>query len=469
MIIFPLLCVMALIGRNDFTSIGEILDEQQDSEHLLSVKQHQTSSKSRLLYSDSDTLEETFVSMMSTVAGNGIVSSTGDRGAATSASINEPNDVAVDASGNIYLTEGCNVRKVIQSTGNITTTAGTGSCGYNGDNIQGTAAGLDSPYGIATDLSGNIYIADSGSNRIRLLNTSTGIITTVAGTGSSGSSGDGSAATSATLSYPAGIAVDTSGNIYIGFYSKVRKVISATGIITTLISVSGIESIAVHTSGNVFITAYNQNKVYKYTVSSDDLTVVAGTGSGSSTGDGGQATSATINGPTGVALDASGNIYIVEYSGYRVRKVTVSTGIIDHLAGDGVGQYSGDGGSPLLASIHNSRGIDIDASRNVYIADSSNERIRFFGQNFAPTVHPTGQPSTQPSSTPTNPSGQPSRQPLSQPSQQPTTQPTSMPSSQPSSHPSGQPSGQVSFNLGLNFIRLKNFHALFFIVMIRVL
>ena len=218
--------------------------------------------------------------------------------------------MAVDASGNLYIADTGNNRiRKVSATGIITTVAGNGSAGYSGDGGPATSAQLDGPEGVAVDGSGNLYIADTCNNRIRKVS-ATGIITTVAGNGSAGYSGDGGPATSAQLSLPAGVAVDGSGNLYIADSgnNRIRKV-SATGIITT----------------------------------------VAGNGSPGYSGDGGPATSAQLNQPAGVAVDASGNLYIADSSNNRIRKVS-ATGIITTVAGNGFDGYSGDGGPATSAA-----------------------------------------------------------------------------------------------------------------------
>jgi hypothetical protein len=234
-------------------------------------------------------LPTSYINIMSTVVGTGTSISSGDGGLATAGSIHSPRGIVFDVSGNYYIAEGdgCRVRKVTHSTGYITTVVGTGSCSFSGDGGKGTAASLNYPWGIAVDSSGNIYIADSANHRVRLVTNSTGIITTVAGTGTSGYSGAGGAATSATLQDPRGIALDSSGNLYIADWSNscVQKVTHATGIITTLVTVSYPEAITVDTSGNIFMACPQSHIVRKYTVSSGVLTVVAGTGTGSSTGE----------------------------------------------------------------------------------------------------------------------------------------------------------------------------------------
>jgi trimeric autotransporter adhesin len=263
-----------------------------------------------------------------------------DGGQAKLAVLDNPYGVAVDASGNIYIADTYNyrIRLVTKSTGIITTVVGTGSYGYSGDGGLATSALLRTPYSVAVDASGNIYIAYSDSLCIRLVTKSTGIITTVAGNGTRGYSGDGGLATSTTLGYPYGVAVDASGNIYIagsGIH-RIRLVTKSTGIITS----------------------------------------VAGTGSYGYSGDGGLATSATFNDPNGVAVDASGNIYIADSGNHRIRLVMKSTGIITSVAGTGSYGYSGDGGLATSAALSRPYGVAVDASGNIYIADTYNYRIR---------------------------------------------------------------------------------------------
>jgi hypothetical protein len=274
--------------------------------------------------------------MISTVAGNGIGGDSGDGGAATAAQLWDPRGVAVDAAGKLYIADSGRhrIRKVTPD-GIITTVAGNGIEGYSGDGGAATAASLRWPYGVAVDATGNLYIADADNHRIRKV-TQDGIITTVAGNGIGGYSGDGGAATAASLYYPRDVAVDAAGNLYIADSDnhRIRKVTSA-GIITT----------------------------------------VAGKGTGGYSGDGGAATSASLLWPHGVAVDATGNLYIADKNNNRIRKVTPS-GIISTVAGNGAYGYSGDGGPATAASLQWPHGVAVDAAGNLYIADTSNHRIR---------------------------------------------------------------------------------------------
>jgi sugar lactone lactonase YvrE len=269
--------------------------------------------------------------VITTVAGGG---SGGDGGAATNASLNSPYGVALDASGNLYIAdEGNNRIRKVDGTGKITTVAGTNSGGYSGDGGAAACAKLNIPFGVALDFVGNLYIADTGNNRIRKVDTN-GVITTVAGTNKSGFSGDGGTATNAMLYSPAGVAVDSSGNLYIADYSnnRIRKV-DTNGVITT----------------------------------------VAGGGSG---GDGGAATSAGLFDPSGVALDAFGDLFIADYNNNRIRKVD-AYGFISTAAGTGNTLSAlGDGGAPTNAGLSSPFGVAVDAYGNLYIADLGHVRVR---------------------------------------------------------------------------------------------
>ena len=268
--------------------------------------------------------------VISTVAGNGTYTYSGDNGLATAAGFSYPACIAVDGEGNLYVTDSGRIRKVSLS-GVITTVAGTGIYGYNGDNRPAISAYLYGPQGIAVDPAGNLFIADYSNHRVRRV-APDGTITTYAGTGERGFGGDGGLATAALLNYPWAVAVDGAGNLYIADRGNylVRKVTRA-GIIST----------------------------------------VAGNRQCCSGGDGSPATSARVN-PYGVAVDASGSLYIATYS--TVRKVSAD-GIISTIAGTGRSGYSGDGGIATSAEL-GAYGLAVDRSGNVYLADYANHRIR---------------------------------------------------------------------------------------------
>ena len=329
--------------------------------------------------------------VISTVAGNGTGGYSGDNGPATSAELYNPAGVAVDGSGNIYIADKFNNRiRKVSTSGTISTVAGNGTPGYSGDGAAATSAQLNSPNRVAVDGSGNIYIVDLQNSVIRKVSTG-GVISTVAGNGTGGYSGDGAAAASAKLNGPSGVVVDGSGNIYIadGGNNVIRKV-STSGDISTVagngtLGYSGdggaatsaqfiTIDVAVDGSGNIYIVDNNNNVIRKVSTSGV-ISTVAGNGTGGYSGDGAAATSAKLQYPTGVAVDGSGNIYIADFNNNRIRKVSTS-GVISTVAGNGTAGYSGDGGAATSAQLFQPFGVAVDGSGNIYIAEQGNNVIR---------------------------------------------------------------------------------------------
>ena len=411
-----------------------------------------------------------------TVAGTGSDGFSGDNGAATSAQISKVGGLNVDGKGDNYFAdyENNRIRKVTASTGIITTIAGTGSPGYSGDNGAATSAQLNSVYGVAVAASGDVYIADSYNSCIRKVTVSTGIITTIAGIGNYEQKptygGDNGAATSAQLSICVGVALDASGNVYIAdtTNSRIRKVTVSTGIINTIAGTgtnayggdNGAAAsaqlyypfgVAVDASGNVYIADTYNFRIRKVTASTGIITTIAGTGTNAYSGDNGYAINAQISYIYGVAIDGMDNVYIADNGINRIRKVTVSTGIITRIAGTGSAAYSGDNGAATSAQLNGPFGVAVDASGNVYIADSNNYRIRQLtsaptsSPTAAPSVSPTASPSAAPSVSPTAcPSAAPSVSPTACPSGAPSMTPTASPSAAPSMSPTACPSGAPS-------------------------
>jgi len=328
---------------------------------------------------------------ISTVAGNGVYSYSGDGGPAAKAEAYVPQGVAVDASGNRYIADSGNhvVRKVA-ANGTITTIAGNGTAGFGGDGGSAASSQLNTPTGVAVDKSGNIYIADSGNNRVRKI-APNGSISTFAGTGAAGFAGDGGAAASAQLYTPFGLAVDASGNLYIAELgnSRVRK-ISTAGTITTVAgngtsAFSGDggpavnaelnypEAVAVDSAGNIYI-ADTLNYRVRMVTAGGLIDTVAGNGTAGYSGDLGQATAAQIATASGVAVDSASSLYISD-GATHIRKV-YANGIIQTIAGNGVAGYWGDGGAAVNAQINTPGGLAADSAGNVYFADTDNNAVR---------------------------------------------------------------------------------------------
>ena len=268
-------------------------------------------------------------------AGNSSSGWSGDGGPAIAAGIGNPYGIAFDNSGNMYVVDiNHGVVRKINTAGIITTIAGNGTMGYSGDGGPATAAKTDAS-NIAVDALGNVYIADGNNDVVRKVNTS-GIITTIAGIGGIGYSGDGGPATAAQIGNIFGIAVDATGNVYLSdfSYNVVRKV-SASGIITTL----------------------------------------AGNGTGGYSGDGGPATAAQLYYPRGLVADASGNVYIGDITNNRIRKVN-ATGIISTVAGIGTGGFTGDGGPAIAAEINKPWYLSISGTGDICFTDVGNNRVR---------------------------------------------------------------------------------------------
>ncbi|MBO9542534.1 IPT/TIG domain-containing protein [bacterium] len=454
--------------------------------------------------------------ILTTVAGNGITGFDGDGGPATAAKLNNPQGVAVDAQGNLYIADTDNhcIRKV--TNGVITTVAGNGASGFSGNGGPATSAKLYYPQGVAVDATGNLYIADTNNQRIRKV--TNGTISTVAGNGSYGYDGDDKAATSARLAYPRGVAVDASDNLYIADTNngRIRKVSNGTiatvagrpassgalaggnalsialgapsavaeakngdlyiadsnndvvwklsqgnlsvvdtgteelsyplGVAeakngdlyiadsgnnrvlkvtsdgtTSVVEIDGMyqpnavavdkddalyvssgdskkvikvegetittvytddnkrpRGVAVDATGNLYLAIANEPQVLKVSLDGT-VTVVAGTGGYGYSGDGGLATYARIGKSNGLAVDASGNLYIADRENSVIRKVDLKTGLISTVVGNGMDGYSGDGGAPAKAQLDEPQGLAMGASGTLYIADTDNRVVRSIG------------------------------------------------------------------------------------------
>ena len=341
--------------------------------------------------------------IMSTAAGGG-TQNAGAGVPADSANIGLLAGVAVDADGNIYIAtpDANSIFRVDHSSNMMTVFAGGANGGFGGDGGLADTAKLAGPVGVGVDGSGNVYIADNGNDRIRKVDIASGIISTIAGTGIPGFSGDNGPATAAKLNGPSDVAVDAAGNVYIADRqnNRIRKITAGTGIISTFAgsgpanSSSGFSgdngpadaaklaqpnSVTVDGFGNVYIADLSNNRIRK--VSNGIITTIAGSGPGESTGgfsgDGGLADTCMMYYPRGVAVDVAGNIYFTDSQNSRVRKVNVSTGIITTVAGSGNPGFAGDGGPADSAEINGAdNGLAVDQRGNIYIADVYNARVR---------------------------------------------------------------------------------------------
>ncbi|OPY76594.1 MAG: tRNA nuclease WapA precursor [Syntrophorhabdus sp. PtaU1.Bin050] len=343
---------------------------------------------------------------ITTVAGNGqFYGYSGDGGPATQAALGTPSSMAVDEKGNLYIadTSAHSVRKV-DSNGIITTVAGNGQSGFSGDGGPATQAKLAQPRLITIDNAGNLYIVDCLNMRIRRVDIN-GIITTVAGNGQSGFSGDGGPATQASLN-PQGIAIDSAGNLYLAESNRIRKV-DGNGIIATVAGNGQYEwsgdngpaieaglgrpgVMAIDKAGNLFVsvtsdrgTGFEYCRIRKIGPDGRITTVAGQYECYWNGGDGGPATQANLQYPSGLAVDKAGNLYLSvgrctdgsSCSDYRIRRVDVN-GIITTVAGNGQSGFSGDGGPATRASFEGLSNLAIDAGNNIYVVDSGNSRVR---------------------------------------------------------------------------------------------
>jgi hypothetical protein len=325
-------------------------------------------------------------------AGNGTYGYAGDGGNATSAQLKIPTTITRDAAGNVYFCDQLNhcVRRV-SPAGIITTVAGNGSLGYAGDGGLATAARLNGNWGVASDASGNLYITDQWNYVVRKVNTS-GVISTVAGTGVQAYTGDGGPATSATFRRPLGIAVDNSGNIYVGDVDNycVRR-IDAFGTITTWAGtgiagngpdggpatatrIGYIWGMATDNAGNLYLCDGDNHKVRKVSPTGI-ITTVAGTGVAGFSGDGGPAVTARFNKPVGVALLNNGALLVADCNNHRIRKISPD-GVVRTIAGTGTSGYNGEGIPATSARINGPAGMVADENDNIYFCDVENTRVR---------------------------------------------------------------------------------------------
>jgi sugar lactone lactonase YvrE len=331
------------------------------------------------------------------IAGTSRAGYGGDGGPAVQAQLNGPFAVAFDPAGNLHFSDTGNhcVRRVDAKTGLITTIAGTGKKGFFGDGGSAVRAELNEPYGIAFDATGNLFIVDRLNARIRRVDAKTGVITTAAGTGTKGYSGDGGPADKAELREPNGIAIDRKGRLYIADVAdqRVRVVKLSTGVIVTFAgtgkkesegdgrvantaSLAGPRAVAVLPNGDILVCEREGNRVRKIDIQSGIISTIAGTGKKGYTGDGGPAAAATFNGPKELASAPDGTIYVVDTENHAIRRIDGRTGVIATLVGTGKQGDTGDGGPASQATLGRPHGATVGPDGAVYIGDTLSNRIR---------------------------------------------------------------------------------------------
>ncbi|WP_089932969.1 hypothetical protein [Candidatus Entotheonella palauensis] len=319
----------------------------------------------------------------------------GDGGAATAATLSEPFMCVFDAHGNLYEAEAMNhcVRRIDAATGVITTVAGTGQEGYSGDGGPAIEAAMNQPYSLDIDVAGNLYIVDRLNAVIRKVDAATGVITTVAGTGEPGYSGDGGPGTQAQLREPNDCFLDGQGGLLIADVQdqRIRRLDLTTGIITTFAGsgegartgdggpateagIFGARAVCMDHLGNTYICERGGNGVRKVDTTGV-ITTIAGTGERGYSGDGGPALTATWGAPKALRCDAQGNVLVVDTENHAIRRIDAATGMVTTVAGGQLGG-EGDSGPATAAGLDRPHGCCVDAKGNLYIADSNNHRVR---------------------------------------------------------------------------------------------
>ncbi len=316
--------------------------------------------------------------IITTFAGTGTAGFGGDGGPATAAQLNLPYGLAVDGAGDLYIADlGNNRVRKVGADGTITTIAGTGVEGYSGDGGQAGAAQLFTPRNVAVDAAGNLYIAEFEGQRVRQV-TPAGVIATVAGTGVAGFGGDGGAATTAQLSFPAGLAVDRTGALLIADSgnNRVRKILPG-GVMSTVLGASASTAlatpIAVAVDQSLTIYVADSSALVRAYTAAGVWSNFAGTGAPGYSGDGSPATAAELTAPHGVTAGPVGDVFIAD--GMRVRQVNAS-GVISTVAGDGYLRAVGDGTAATGAILYQPSAVALDSSGDLFIADTGTERVR---------------------------------------------------------------------------------------------
>ena len=329
-----------------------------------------------------------------TVAGSNVRGFSGDGGSATSAAFDQPRAATAGPDGSVYIADTFNHRiRRVDPTGAVTTVVGTGQASFSGDGGPASAATLHWPHGVAVDPAGAaLFIADSANHRIRRVDLASGVITTVAGGDTAGWSGDGGPAVGAKLEDPKAVWVAPSGDLFVADSGNERiRRIDRSGTISTIAGTGvqgfsgdggpalaaqfdGPRSIAGDDAGNLYVADDNNNRVRRIDPSGV-VSTVAGTGTAGFTGDGGQAKAAQLNHPRGVAVDSRGNVFFADSMNHRIRMIDPA-GVISTVAGCGRQGFGGDGGPATVARLFEPRGVAISAAGDLFVADTYNDRIR---------------------------------------------------------------------------------------------
>jgi DNA-binding beta-propeller fold protein YncE len=342
------------------------------------------------------TVSEMSAAEVVTLAGTGKSAWSGDGGPAIAAAVGEPYGVEIGPDGALYVCEIAShvIRRIDMETGIISTVAGCGEQGYSGDGGDAKQARLNEPYEIRFDRGGNLIFVEMKNAIVRRVDATTGIITTIAGTGQEGFAGDGGPATLAQMKQPHSIALDAADHLYICDIGnhRIRRVDAETGIISTFAGtgsreptpdgaaiagtpLNGPRALHYDGRGTMALALREGNSLYRIELAAGLLRHVGGTGRKGYTGDGGDAKLATLSGPKGVAVSPAGDIYFADTESHTVRVVRSATGIIETVVGDG---QRGDGpdGDPSKCRLARPHGVCVDAAGNVYIGDSEAFRVR---------------------------------------------------------------------------------------------
>ncbi len=362
-----------------------------------------------------------------TIAGTGDAGYSGDGGPGTEGEISNPYGVTVGPDGGLYFCEVGNycVRRLDLRTKRLSTVAGDRRPGYTGERIIATDASLNEPYDVRFDHLGNLYLAELANNVVRRVDHVTGLISTVAGTGTPGFSGDGGPAVRAQVRQPHGLVFDLHGGLLIADLgnARIRRVDMKSGFIETMagtgehrwtndgallpqVPLNGPRALDIDPDGNVFVVLRDANAIYRIERKTNRIYRIAGNGQRGYSGDGGPAVQARLDGPKGIAYAADGSLYVADTENHVIRRIDLKTGIINTVAGTG---ERGDGpdGDPLHCKLARPHGVDVDRAGNIYIADSENDRIRMIHEVIPPGVrfpqHPlpqTHRPASPPMETP---------------------------------------------------------------------